>query len=274
MMKTNKANKVSFSAAKSKLLNSLILAALAVPSVAMAADVPASPHTITANVGLTSDYIFRGISQTSGNPAIQGGIDYAHSSGFYAGVWGSNISWISDFNAGVSSSLELDTYFGFRNSFADDFTYDVGFIRYNYPASNYAVGATKADTDEIYGAIGYKWVTAKYSYGLGKFLTVPGASGTNYLEINANYPIADSGITLGAHYGKQAYKGTAADALALAGTSATYSDYKLSVAKDFSGYVVSLAYTDTNARTPGFYTTLAGKDLSRSTAVLSMTHAF
>jgi len=105
MMKTNKANKVSFSAAKSKLLNSLILAALAVPSLAMAADAPASPHTVTANVGLTSDYIFRGISQTSGNPAIQGGIDYAHSSGFYAGVWGSNISWISDFNAGVSSSL-------------------------------------------------------------------------------------------------------------------------------------------------------------------------
>ncbi|MDP1996951.1 MAG: TorF family putative porin [Gallionella sp.] len=263
-----KASKASFGAAKSKLLNSLMLAALAVPGVAMAEE--ASPFS--ANVGFTTDYIFRGISQTSGNPAVQGGIDFAHASGLYAGIWGSNVSWISDFNAGVSSSLELDTYFGFRNSLADDFGYDVGFIRYNYPASNYPAGATKADTDEIYGALGYKWITAKYSYGLGKFLTVPGAAGTNYIEVNASVPLGDTGITLGAHAGKQTYKGTAADALALAGTSATYSDYKLSIAKDINGYVVSLAASDTNAS--GFYTTPAGKDLGRSTVVLSVTHAF
>jgi len=254
----------------SKLLNTLILAALAVPSVALAEE--ASPFT--ANVGLTSDYIFRGISQTSGNPAIQGGIDYAHSSGFHAGVWGSNVSWISDFTPAISSSLELDTYFGFGNSFAEDFSYDVGYVRYNYPASNYPVGATKADTDEIYGSLAYKWISAKYSYGLGKFLTVPGAQGTNYLELNASFPVGETGITLGAHYGKQTYKGVAADALALAGTSATYSDYKLSAAKEFGGYTVALAYSDTNSPKAGFYTTPAGKDLARATAVLSVTHAF
>jgi len=277
-------SKAGFCAAKSKLLNAMMLAALAVHGVALAEDVettkhkegqhviPESAHTVTANVGFTTDYIFRGISQTSGNPAVQGGIDYAHASGLYAGVWGSNISWISDFNAGVSSSLELDTYFGFRNSLADDFSYDIGFVRYNYPASNYAAGATKADTDEIYGALGYKWITAKYSYGLGKFLTVPGAAGTSYIEINASVPLGDTGITLGVHTGKQTYKGTAADALALAGTSATYSDYKLSIAKDMNGYVVSLAASDTNAS--GFYTTPAGKDLGRSTVTLSVTHAF
>jgi uncharacterized protein (TIGR02001 family) len=165
---------------KTKLLNSLLLAALVAPGVALAEE--ASPFS--ANVGFTTDYIFRGISQTSGNPAVQGGIDFAHDSGLYAGVWGSNISWISDFNAGVSSSLELDTYFGFRNSFAEDFGYDVGFVRYNYPASGYAVGATKADTNEIYGAVSYKWFTAKYSYGLGDFLTVAGAQGTDYIELN------------------------------------------------------------------------------------------
>lgn len=277
-------SKASFYAAKSKLLNAMMLAALAVHGVALAEDaettkhkegqhvIPESAHTVTANVGFTTDYIFRGISQTSGNPAVQGGIDYAHASGLYAGVWGSNISWISDFNAGVSSSLELDTYFGFRNSLADDFSYDIGFVRYNYPASNYAAGATKADTDEIYGALGFKWITAKYSYGLGKFLTVPGAAGTSYIEINASVPLGDTGITLGAHMGKQTYKGTAADALALAGTSATYSDYKLSIAKDVNGYVFSLAASDTNAS--GFYTTPAGKDLGRSTVTLSVTHAF
>ena len=277
-------SKAGFCAAKSKLLNAMMLAALAVHGVALAEDVettkhkegqhviPESAHTVTANVGFTTDYIFRGISQTSGNPAVQGGIDFAHASGLYAGIWGSNVSWVSDFNAGVSSSLELDTYFGFRNSLADDFSYDIGFIRYNYPASNYAAGATKADTDEIYGAIGYKWITVKYSHGLGQFLTVPGAEGTNYIEVNASVPLGDTGITLGAHAGKQTYKGTAADALALAGTSATYSDYKLSIAKDIGGYVLSLAASDTNAS--GFYTTPAGKDLGRSTVTLSVTHAF
>ncbi|MDP1593668.1 MAG: TorF family putative porin [Gallionella sp.] len=255
----------------SKLLNTLILAALAVPSVALAEE--ASPFT--ANVGLTTDYLVRGISQTSGNPAIQGGIDYAHASGLYAGVWGSNVSWINDFGAIGSASMELDTYAGFRNSFAEDFSYDVGFIRYNYLGSyTPAAGTVKADTDEIYGALGYKWFTAKYSYGLGKFLTVPGAQGTNYLELNASVPMGETGITLGAHYGKQTYKGTAADALALAGMSPTYSDYKLSAAKEFGGYTVTLAYSDTNSPNPGFYTTLAGKDLARGTAVLSLTHAF
>jgi len=272
----------------SKLMSSLLLAAMSVPAVAMAADA-ASPHTVTANVGLTTDYIWRGIAQTSHNPAIQGGIDYAHSSGFYAGVWGSNVSWIADSQAiavvgGVTqgnATMELDTYLGFKNTFAEDFSYDVGFIRYNYlgsytPAANVWIAGTnlsKADTQEIYGAIGYKWITAKYSYALGSFLTVPGASGTNYFEVNASVPMADTGITLGAHVGKQTYKGTTANVAALAGSTPTYTDYKLSVSKDFSGYVLGLAYTSTNAS--NFYTwPAAGGKWGKGTAALSLTHAF
>ena len=269
-MKTNKA---SFGKAEKMLLNSLVLAALAAPGVAMAADTPASPHTITANIGFTTDYIFRGISQTSTNPALQGGIDYIRSSGLYAGIWGSNVSWVADSGAVATGSvtMELDTYFGFRNSFAEDFTYDIGFIRYNYLGSYTAAGGfAKADTDEIYGAIGYKWITAKYSYGLGQFLTVPGASGTSYFEINASVPVADTGITFGAHIGKQKYKGATAAAFA---NTPTYTDYKLSVSKDFGGYLVGLAYTDTNASP--FYTYPAfGGDWGKGTAALSVTRSF
>lgn len=256
----------------SKLLNTLILAALAVPSVALAGE--ASPFT--ANVGLTSDYIFRGISQTSGGPAVQGGFDFAHSSGFHAGVWASNVSWISDFTPAVSSSVEVDTYFGFGGSFAEDFSYDVGYVRYNYPGSNFPAGFVKADTDEVYGSLGYKWITAKYSYGLGDFLGVAGAQGTNYLELNASVPLGETGITLGAHYGKQTYKGTAADALTLAGTSPTYSDYKLSVSKNIGDFSFALAYSDTNSPKGGFYTTPApaSKDLARGTAALTVSRAF
>lgn len=274
MMKTNEA---SFSRVRNKLLNSLVLAALAVPGAAMAADAPApaSPHTLAANVGFTTDYIFRGISQTSTNPAAQGGIDYSHSSGLYAGLWGSNVSWVADSGAVAAGSvtMELDIYFGIRNSFAGDFTYDFGFIRYNYLgnyAANVAGGFAKADTDEVYAAIGYKWITAKYSYGLGDFLTVPGARGTGYFEINASIPLADTGITLGAHAGKQKYKGTAAAAFA---NTPTYTDYKLSISKDFGGYVIGVAYTDTNASP--FYTYPAfGGDWGKGAGVLSMTHSF
>ena len=254
---------------RNKLLNTVLLAALAAPGVAMAED--ASPFA--ANVGFTTDYIFRGISQTSTNPAVQGGIDYAHSSGLYAGAWGSNVSWIADSGAVASGSvtMELDTYFGFRNMLSNDFSYDVGFIRYNYLGDyTSAAGFAKADTDEVYGAVSYKWLTAKYSYGLGKFLTVPGASGTNYVELNASVPVADTGITLGAHVGKQTYKGAAADAST---NTPTYTDYKLSVSKDISGYVVSLAYTDTNASP--FYTYAAfGGDWGKGTAALSVAHSF
>ncbi len=281
-MKTNevsfaKTNKTSFGETKKMLLNSLALAVLVAPGMVMAADAPepASPHTFTANVGFTTDYVFRGISQTSTNPAVQGGIDYAHSSGLYAGIWGSNVSWIADSGAVAlgSVTMELDTYFGIRNSFAKDFTYDFGFIRYNYLGSytaNVAGGFAKADTNEVYAAIGYKWVTAKYSYGLDDFLTVPGARGTDYFEINANIPVADTGITIGAHAGKQKYKGAAAAAFA---NTPTYTDYKLSISKDFSGYVIGVAYTDTNA-SPFYTYPASGGDWGQGTGVLSVTHSF
>ena len=261
----------------SPLLKTLILAALAVPCVAMAEEAaPAPTPAVTANVALVSNYLYRGISQTGAKPAIQGGFDYAHSSGFYAGVWGSNISWISDAGTvATNASLELDTYFGFKNSFATDYSYDVGFLRYNYPGT-YLPGATKADTDEVYGLIGYKFLTAKYSYSLGKTFGVPNASGTNYFDLSANYPVADTGYTLGAHYGKQTFKGSTTDALVAAGSDPSYSDYKLSVTKDFSGYALGLAYSKTNAtKGPGaFYYSPQFKDLGKGTAVLSLAHSF
>ena len=254
---------------KSKLLNSVVLAALAIPCVAMAEDAaPASPFT--ANVSVVSNYLYRGISQTGAKPALQGGFDYAHSSGFYAGVWGSSISWLSDAKIANNAGLELDTYFGLKNSFATDFTYDVGFLRYNYPGS-YLV-ATKADTNEVYGAIGYQWLTAKYSYSLGDTFGTAGAKGTDYIDLSANYPVADTGVTLGAHYGKQKYKGVNAGV----GIGAlSYDDYKLSVSKDFSGYVLGLAYSSTNAaKGAGAAYNVLGKDLGKATAVLSLAHTF
>lgn len=296
MMRTNemsfaKTSKVSFREVKSKLLNSLMLAALTVPGMAMAADaettghkegmhvIPASAHTVTANVGLFSDYLYRGISQTNAKPAIQGGFDYAHSSGLYAGVWGSSISWLTDsptITGATNSQLELDTYFGFKNSLAGDFSYDIGFLRYNYPASYMATlppGAAKADTDEIYGALGYKFVTAKLSYSLGNTFGIDHSRGATYIDLSANYPMADTGFTVSAHVGKQTYKGMVADGLMAANSTPTYTDYKVGVTKDISGFVIGLVYSSTNANRTQ-YTNSLNKYLGKGAAVLSLTRSF
>ncbi len=126
---------------------------------------PAAPpppdNVVTANVGIFSEYIFRGISQTGGKPAVQGGFDWAHSSGFYAGTWASNVSWLEDFGLYSRSSLEWDFYGGYKANFGDtDFFWDVGTIYYYYPGSRNP-GVVNADTWEVYGALGWKWISVK-----------------------------------------------------------------------------------------------------------------
>lgn len=262
---------------KRNLLNAVVLGALALPSFAMAADAVAE-HTVTSNVALVSNYLYRGISQTGAAPAIQGGFDYAHVSGLYAGAWGSSISWLTDspgVTGATSAQLELDTYFGYKGA-VSDVAYDVGFLRYNYPATYVATlpaGSAKADTNEIYGAATYSIVTAKVSYALGDLFGVSKAKGSTYLELNAVYPVADTGVTVSGHYGVQTYKGASADALKAAASDPTYSDYKLSVAKDFSGYALGLAYSGTNANKVQ-YTSGTNKYLGKSTAVLSLSRSF
>lgn len=125
----------------------LIAGAMALASsAAMAED---SPHEFSANVALTTDYLFRGISQTDGNPAIQGGFDYSYTPfGFYAGVWASNV----DFSGccGDDDNIEIDYYGGFAGEFANGIGWDVGGLYYAYPGDD-------GDDDyvEAYGSLGY-----------------------------------------------------------------------------------------------------------------------
>jgi len=193
-------------------------AAPTAPAAAPAAAAPASPHTFTGNVGLFSQYVFRGLSQTNEDPAVQGGLDYSHSSGLYAGTWASNISWLKDSGLYNSSSMEWDFYGGFKGNIGpSDFTYDVGTLYYYYPGSeNTAANPlnVKADTWEIYGALGWKWLSAKYSYSiLSKTFGVRDSQGTGYLDLTATVPLADvskslDGLSLVAHWGYQKYSGT------------------------------------------------------------------
>ena len=101
-------------------INTLIgtLVTMALCGTAAQAAEPEPEHKLTGNIGLYSEYVFRGLSQTDGDPAIQGGFDYAHSSGLYLGTWASNVSWLKDFDAySGGGSMEWDFYGGFKGTF-------------------------------------------------------------------------------------------------------------------------------------------------------------
>ena len=192
---------------RKSLITTAVLGALAAPSFVFAADAaPAPDLTVAYNVGLYSQYIFRGLTQTNNNPAIQGGIDLTHSSGFYLGAWASNVNWTVDSTYYTSGSLEVDLYGGYRYNFGDSgLGIDVGALQYLYPGSlakDSGVTKPDANTTEIYGAVNYKWLQAKISsvvsdhawtvgyYGTGSNKGED-ARGTYYAELNANAPVGE-----------------------------------------------------------------------------------
>ncbi|GAB3255407.1 TorF family putative porin [Chitinimonas naiadis] len=224
---------------RTTLIASLITSALFVAQ-AHAADVPAADYTFTGNVAVTSDYLFRGITQTNNKAAIQGGFDFAHKSGFYAGAWGSSISWLSDQGSG-SYPTELDVYTGYKGNIVDDLGYDIGVLTYYYPGTRNP-GVTSPNTTELYGAISYQWATFKYSRSTGNLFgwtskTGDNTHGSSYYDLTLAPSLGD-GWTVSGHIGRQ----TVAHR-----SSASYNDWRLGVSKDVGFGTLSLNYTDTNA---------------------------
>jgi uncharacterized protein (TIGR02001 family) len=235
---------------------------------AFAAD-PPPEHTLTGNVGLYSQYVFRGLTQTNREPAVQGGFDYAHRSGLYAGTWASNISWLRDggaYNAG--GSMEWDFYGGWKPTWGD-FTFDIGTLYYWYPGdANTPANPLnpKADTWEIYGGAAWRWLSAKYSHSIdNKTFAVLDSSGTWYLDLTATVPLGElskplTGFTFIAHWGKQKYSGTDPRTAAVGSNDALYSyeDWKIGLTyalpKDFT---IGAFYTDTSSANPLGYGSVA-----------------
>jgi uncharacterized protein (TIGR02001 family) len=259
---------------KKLILAAAIATAVSAPSAALA-QAAASPHTVTANVGFFSEYLFRGISQTAGKPAVQGGFDYSHASGFYAGTWGSNISWLQDFNQYTRSSLEWDFYGGYKWTFAGDWGLDVGTVYYYYPGSKNA-GVVSANTWEIYVAGTWKFLGAKFSYNLDDYFgarpTGQKTDGTWYLDLFANYPFGDSGWSLNGHYGilDVSHDGSGA-------TEVSYNDWRIGGAYVFpsgpvKGLEVGAYYSDTNAKS--FYVDPNGYDTGKGRVVAYVKKTF
>src|ERR1035437_2742238 len=153
--------------------SSLFLASLLASSLASAQTAapaaPAAPepdYTLSYNVGVVTDYRYRGISQSRLAPALQGGVDFAAKNGIYLGAWASTIKWIKD--AGGKDDFELDLYGGYKGEIAKDVSYDVGYLRYEYVGNKLGAvsGLVDANTDELYGALTYGAYTAKYSHSV------------------------------------------------------------------------------------------------------------
>ncbi len=249
---------------KLKITSAMVLSTLLVGTAAMAqTKAPEPDYTLSYNVGVTSDYRFRAIAQTSTNPALQGGVDFAHKSGLYLGAWASNISWIKDYAGATDGSLELDLYGGYKGEISKDFSYDLGLISYQYPGNT---AATNANTTEFYGALTYGLVTAKYSRSAGNFIANPNSSGSAYFEVAATFDLGN-GYSLTPHIGRQSIPN-------IANNAGDYTDYALTLAKDFgNGLAVSVAAMGTNADKP-FYTDTKGKFLGDSVVTVGLKYSF
>jgi uncharacterized protein (TIGR02001 family) len=243
------------------VLCAAVAAAMAIPGVAAAQAAASSPHTVAGNATLASDYRFRGLTQTFEEPAFQGGVDYTHSSGFYAGNWNSNIS--DTFYAGAP--LEMDFYAGYKPSFGA-ITGDVGVLYYYYPGSN-APGIGKIDNTEIYIGASWKWLSAKYFHAVSDFFSAPDTKGSNYIDLSATLDVG-GGFGVVAHVGHQKVKNFG---------NLDYTDYKLGVTKDIGGWVFGAAFIDTDADSAAYtFTNATGKsvNIGDSTVVLSVSKTF
>ena len=234
-----------------------------------------SEHTFTGNFNFASEYRYRGIAQTNSKPAVQGGFDFAHKSGFYLGTWGSNISWLSDTGL-ASSSLEWDWYGGYKGS-VGDFGYDVGGLYYWYPGTYtaaYKAGASNPDTFELYVAGTWKFLTLKYSHSLTDTFGFKDSKGAGYLDLTGTYELP-GGFNLVAHVGNQVIPGSTPNGRARKDCS--YVDWKLGVTKEVVGGVtVGLSYIDTDAKGDKgeCYRNAYNKDLGRGTVVLTVGKTF
>jgi uncharacterized protein (TIGR02001 family) len=252
------------------------------------------PSPITANVTIVNDYRYRGISQSNFKPAIQGGFDYAHESGFYIGNWNSSISWISDYygNGGgggvtgsnVTAPVEMDFYAGFKKELiAPGFASDIGVLQYLYPSKGIPVGNGSSfanpNTTEAYVAQNFTFGTltgfAKFSYAMTTTFGNPNSSGSYYPDLTLNYDTGIWGITANAHVGYQYIAGATNG---VSNDKFSYTDWKLGLTKDFGGGLSgAIAYIDTNAKkASGLYSYVSpqGKNLGGATGIVSLTKTF
>lgn len=184
----------------------------------------------SGNATLTSDYAFRGISQTLEDPAVQAGIDYSHKSGFYAGTWASSVDFSDGAGFDDGASVEWDFYAGYSGDINESLSWDLSYVYFYYPGTSDGV------------ELNYSEVI--FQLGLGEnFAALAGYSndifGTNdtgtYFAINSSYDIGQ-GFSLGGEIGY--YE--------LDDLNSSYAHWSLTLSKAIEQFDLAVSYQDTN----------------------------
>ncbi|WP_294318623.1 TorF family putative porin [uncultured Sphingomonas sp.] len=271
------------------LLPAAILAATtAMPAFAQDT-APPPPVTISGSASVTSDYRFRGVSQTDKNVAVQGGITIAHESGVYIGTWGSNLAGWGTFGG---ANLELDLIAGYKKTFGTA-TVDAGVTWYTYPG-----GFDETDVVEFYGKLsgtaGPATLTAgvfyapkqtSLSYATASatpFIAGDGRKEDNiYLSGDAAAGVPNTPVTLKAHIGySDGNPGLGPNGTSMAPTG-NYWDWSLGTDFTYKNLTLGVAYVDSDLSKsditylqPNFSKSTNGSPIAASTVVVSLTAAF
>jgi len=247
---------------------------LTVTVFALTVPVTAQAFETSGNMTLTTDYKFRGISQSDTGPAVQGGFDVSFENGIYIGTWGSTVDF--KLTGDANPSMELDYYAGYGGSISEDISYDVGAVYYDYPTAsptNFSSGAYDKDRDldysEIYGSLGYKDFTLGYAYSsdywqeTGKF---------NYIYADYSYALP-ADFALDFHAGLNDFDNASDDGnlndsmeAFLSDGEDSYTDYSITISKSFYGLDVALSFIDTDLDRKECW----GSDWCESSAVFSI----
>ncbi len=192
-----------------------------------------SPHSFSGNATFTNDYVFRGVTQSMEDPAVQAGLDYGHESGVYVGVWGSSINF-----GGTEESAEIDFYAGYGGEIGA-ISYDVSGIYYAYPG---VPGSDNFDFVDVVLALGYEAdmfsVGASVNYSPDYFGSSDDAF---YLSGDVSVPVGDI-FAVDLHIAHQSIKDNAAFGLP------DYTDWSAGVSASIIGFDLSLAYLDTDIK--------------------------
>ena len=179
----------------------------------------AAAGEISGNVTLASDYSFRGWSQTTRDPAIQGGFDYGFESGLYFGTWASNLKY------GDDASTEIDLYMGYGGEFGDGNSFDFSIIRFEYPsegdsldymeiAASVGIGALTLGVNIspeylgdggpsfVYPYVGYSWAPSDaasldFQVGMSRADGIGGPDDDSYIDYSVALTIPTGGVDLG-----------------------------------------------------------------------------
>jgi len=197
----------------------------------------ANAGEIEANVALSTDYIFRGFTQTNNDPAISGGFDYSLDNGFYAGIWASNV------NFGGDTSTEIDVYGGYATEIAEGVELDLGYIYFVYPGDSGGFNYSEFVAGISFGDLGFGLVyspdyfgsdedaiifNVDYSIGLGENLSLDLHSGystvsgdddffatgvDSYIDYSVGLSTAAAGVDLSLTFHGTDISGSVADAI-------------------------------------------------------------